>query len=312
MTDSQVSTKSDESTADSTPAVAAVSMKLPPFWAHDPTIWFAQVEAMFDTRNVRSQNTKFAHVVASLQPEYAQEVRDLLIAPPAEGRYDKLKEELVKRTSSSEQKRLQQLLTSEELGDRKPSQLLRRMQQLLGNKTMDEGVLKQLFLQSLPTNVQLILATSRDAVDTQRLAELADKIVETQGNQSPSIAAMSPSPHAANNGDLEDKMRRLTEEVAYLATIVKANAQPTLYGRGRPRDRRYGNRGRSPSRGSQGNQADRGASPNRSGKKYCWYHFSFGADARRCEQPCSYTNSPPTNAPAQQNANAQGNDQTSE
>ena len=114
-----------------TEPVAAVSLKLPPFWPHDPTIWFAQVEAQFQTRQITSQLTKVSYVVSSLQSEIAQEVRDLLISPPSVDPYDKLKTELIKRTSESEQKRLHQLLISEELGDRKPSQLLRRMKQLL-------------------------------------------------------------------------------------------------------------------------------------------------------------------------------------
>ena len=101
--------------------LSEVSLKLPPFWPHDPTIWFAQVEAQFQTRQITSQATKFAYVVSSLQPEIAQEVRDLLISPPTTDQYDKLKTELIKRTSESEQKRLHQPLISEELGDRKPS-----------------------------------------------------------------------------------------------------------------------------------------------------------------------------------------------
>ena len=69
-----------------------------------------------------------------LSPEYAQEVRDLILNPPDVTPHAKLKEALVSRTTASEQRRLQQLFSTEELGDRKPSQLLRRIYQLLGDK----------------------------------------------------------------------------------------------------------------------------------------------------------------------------------
>lgn len=115
----------------SQPPVAAVSLKLPPYWPGDPAIWFMQVEAQFATRCITTEETRYAYVVAALQPSIAQEVRDILMSPPATHPYSTLKEELVKRTSESERKRLHQLLITEELGDRKPSQLLRKMQQLL-------------------------------------------------------------------------------------------------------------------------------------------------------------------------------------
>lgn len=75
-------------------------------------------------RGITVESTKYAHVIASLQPEIAQEVRDLLVNPPTNNPYTELKEELIRRTSQSKQRRLQQLLITEELGDRKPSQLL--------------------------------------------------------------------------------------------------------------------------------------------------------------------------------------------
>ena len=64
------------------PTIAAVSVKLPPFWPQDPGVWFAQVEAQFATKGVTVQKTKFDYVISSLTPEFAMEVRDLLLKPP--------------------------------------------------------------------------------------------------------------------------------------------------------------------------------------------------------------------------------------
>ena len=91
----QASSSDAESIPQPTPPLtAAVSIKLPPYWSNDPALWFSQVEAQFTTRGITSESTKYAHVVGSLQPEVAQEVRDLLLNPPAENPYTRLKSEL--------------------------------------------------------------------------------------------------------------------------------------------------------------------------------------------------------------------------
>lgn len=138
-------------------AVAAVSIKIPPFWPTNPEVWFAQVEAQFTTIDVTTHKTRFAYVISSLSPQFATEVRDLLLKPPAETPCDVLKAELIKRTAASEQRKLQQLISGKELGNRKlmQTQLLRRMQQLLGDKlgmsTDANTFLRELFLQRLPS-----------------------------------------------------------------------------------------------------------------------------------------------------------------
>ena len=178
-------------------AVAGVQLKLPPYWPNNPELWFTQVEAQFITRGITAEKTKYAYIVSSLQSEYAQEVRDILLSTPTIDPYSHLKSELIKRPSASEQKRLHQLLTAEELGDRKPSQLLRRMEQLLGGAKLESSIFTQLFLQRLPHHVQSILASSRDAMTVNQLAQLADRIIEVHVSSStPSISNIT-SPNAA-------------------------------------------------------------------------------------------------------------------
>jgi len=235
--------------------VAAVQLKLPPFWPADPQVWFAQVEAQFTTRGITTQKTKFDYVVASLAPEFATEVRDLILQPPEATPYDKLKEQLIKRTAASEQRRLQQLFNAEELGDRKPTQLLRRMQQLLGEKATntDAAFMRELFLQRLPSNVRMVLASTPDTGNIEDLAQLADKVVEVAV---PSVASVNTS----------TELQQLRQEVADL----KGMLQSLKLTRRPPRSR-------SPSP----------ALPTQQSQELCWYHAKFGDQAQKCKPPCS-------------------------
>ena len=70
--------------------LAAVTLKIPLFWPSDPQIWFAQVEAQFNTKGITAQKIKFEHIISSLAPEVAQEVRDLILSPPIDSPYDVL------------------------------------------------------------------------------------------------------------------------------------------------------------------------------------------------------------------------------
>ncbi len=249
-------------------AVSAVSVKLPPFWPADPQVWFAQVEAQFATRGVTVQRTKFDYVVASLAPEIATEVRDLLLTPPAETPYDTLREQLIKRTVASEQRRLQLLLNAEELGDRKPTQLLRRMQQLLGEKAdkLDEALFRELFLQRLPTNVRMVLASVQESVGIQELAQLADKITEVSVATPPAVGALGSSRTTT-------ELDQLRSEITSLKKMVKSLSRTTA--------RRSTSRGpsRSPTPPQQ----------STSSADLCWYHQRFGSDAKRCRSPCSWS-----------------------
>ena len=181
--------------------------------------------------------------------------------------------ELIKRTAASKQIKLKQLISGEELGDRKPTHLLRRMQQLLGGELGTAGdsnsFLPELFLQRLPANVRMVLASADDSTDLHKLADMADKVMEVA---SPTVAALS--------GDRPDRtdaseMEQLREKVARLADLVSS-----LTTRSRRRNSYRPRRPNSPA-----------PSSFPSTDSLCWYHARFGKEAQKCKEPCSWGNS---------------------
>ncbi|XP_041346698.1 uncharacterized protein LOC121366245 [Gigantopelta aegis] len=163
----------------SMPSLAAVSIKLPPFWPADPEVWFAQIEAQFTMRGITSQKTRFDYVVSSLSPEFAVEVRDLLLRPPDEAPYDTLKSELIKRTAASEQHKLQELISGEELETVNRLSYCVECSNFLetnsGTQQMLTSFLRELFLQRLPPNVRMVLASADTSLDLSKLADMQTK-----------------------------------------------------------------------------------------------------------------------------------------
>lgn len=265
----------DELTRRLTQQLASVTRRLPAFWPVDPELWFAQIEQEFARRNITSQTTKFREVVTSLSSTKASEVHDIVISPPAQDPYDHLNNELIRRTIASEQRRLQQLLTIEELGDRKPSQLLRRMKQLLGNQAsaMDTSILRQLVLQRLPSNVRMILTTSGN-ICIDDLAELADKLHDAAPHNIQGVVQSTSDwqqPRLSTSGPTPEEFRHLQENVAMLVDKVAAIRQ------------RY-------SRAPEAPRAKRLPSPCPSREQQlCWYDKKFGTQAHHCAPPCSWS-----------------------
>ena len=278
MSEGESSTASAPRTSDHRPVedphtfVAAVAVRLPPFWPANPRVWFVQVEAQFSRRGITTSRTKYEEVVCALPTQFATEIQDLLLDPPEDEPYEKLKQQLISRIADSERQKLRQLLTAEELGDRKPSQLLRKMQLLLGEKArmIDSSLLRELFLQRLPANVQMILA-SADSMTIDKLAEMADRIMEAA---TPTICSVSAPAEA---GDLRKIIRQ--EVVAALKTQERSRSR---FSPGGNRGNRNRSRRRSGSRGR--------STPDVNSEGVCWYHQRFGENARKCRPPCTAGN----------------------
>ena len=83
------------------------------------------LEVQFATARIRSDQEKFQTAVAHLDKSHARLIRDVLNAPPATGRYEFVKKELIKRVGESDAKSLRHVIEKEQMGDRKPSQFYR-------------------------------------------------------------------------------------------------------------------------------------------------------------------------------------------
>ena len=179
--------------------VSRVAVKVPPFWKTNPKLWFRQLDSQFFNAGITSDVTKYHTLVGAIESDVLACVSDIILQPPAENLYATLRQRLEDHYSDSEEKQLRKLLSDLELGDKRPSQLLREMRDLSGGKVSD-ALLKSLWLQRLPTQIQAILTTSSD--DLGQLTTMADKINEVFSISGPSVSAIiqqKPSSSSDNN-----------------------------------------------------------------------------------------------------------------
>ncbi|XP_054278345.1 uncharacterized protein LOC129005084 [Macrosteles quadrilineatus] len=256
-----------------------ITVKIPQFWPADPKLWFAQVETQFSLARITSDETKFFYVCGNLDAKYAAEVRDILTKPPTEGKYEKLKTELIQRLSSSQEQKTRRLLEHEEMGDRKPSQFLRHLRALAGTVVPD-SVMKTLWLSRLPSSTQAILATQRSS-ELDALAELADAVLEISPRHQVTEAAVPTySPNS-----IEAMMERLTILMTSKMGEIVSTLQHDISS---IKEDLWCNQNRRPTWSSSPVRRSRSRSKSTTRDDVCWYHKRFGNAATKCTRPCSF------------------------
>lgn len=255
--------------------IARVAVKIPDFISSDPELWFAMVEGSFASAGVTVDSTKFGYVVGALPPKYAIEVKDIIMTPPSDSKYAKIKQELIRRLSASQEEKTRQLLERVEIGDRKPSQFLRHLQSL-ADSSVPETLLKTLWMGRLPKGIQVALAIVKDS-KLEDLAVHADNIADASGPSLPQIAETSRDDtfEAMLNLKLSQLSLSINQEIATLRSEVAAiNNRSSRSPDSKPST--YRSRSRSRSRTLHGADG------------LCWYHWRYGTQSRKCKEPCTY------------------------
>jgi cleavage and polyadenylation specificity factor subunit 1 len=233
-------------------SIDKISVKVPPFWADDPVLWFAQIENQFDLAGIKHDSTRFYHVASALEQRYATAVRDIVLKPPDTGKYLHLKTELIRRFTPSPAARLKRLFQHEELGDRKPSDFLFYLRTLAEND-ISPKVLRTLWLERLPARMHDILAAS-PPYDLDALGIIADRIHEELINP-PRVAIIDNS--------FQTQIEELSRQVAALSGNQRATS-------------------------ARSTTTLQDVKQDSSTTGLCWYHQKYGTQARRCRQPCNF------------------------
>ena len=276
------------------------SFRLPPFAPEEADLWLVQVDCAFDVAGIEDSDKKFKLLVASLPTSVAAQVRDVITLQS--GNYVALSNALRQRLAQSRTSRLENLLRHQQLGDRTPSQLLRDMRSQLtssGAPAGDNDLLRTLFLQRLPQSTRAALSLLSEATPLGELAEAADRFLEasrptgTVAAVSAAVAGPPPLPTPAagaetnNAPGLADAIQGLVAVINRLETTNRRLEEAVF-------DRRP--RSATPGRESRASSASRTRRSRPADTGYCWYHRRFGAQARKCVEPCSWSESDAGNA----------------
>lgn len=219
--------------------VSKIGMRVPEFNPNDPELWFSIIDRNFQAAGITVDATKFGYAVSALGPTCVTDVRNIITNPPAEGAYDTLKRELIKRLSLLQEHKTRRLLEHEEIGVRKPSQFLRHLRTLAG-ATVSDDVLRTIWLSRLPAYLRPHLA-ARTADTPDQLADIADAIAGAVHAPSPQIAeAAAPTATRAIETDsaLQAKLNlqlaqmklslqhEIMEQMTALRQSIEAIGQP--------------------------------------------------------------------------------------
>ncbi|XP_026314445.1 uncharacterized protein LOC113226131 [Hyposmocoma kahamanoa] len=251
---------------------ARVGVKVPPFWAEKPAVWFAQLEAQFALANITTDQTKF---YGNLEPHIAEHIDDVIQNPPESNKYEKLKTELIKRLSVSQPKKVQALLSHEQLGDRKPSTFLHHLKDLTGPDVTNEFI-RNVWTNCLPVNIQP-LVISQSSMTLEDLADLADRVFE--------IVPMNPVGLVASTSAAGSELEVMHSE---LAEVTRKLDRLAVQKESR-KSNRSTNSWKSHSRSKSRSKARSRPYRTEGGRRLCWYHCTFKEKAQHCSSPCDFS-----------------------
>src|SRR5215469_13805801 len=258
---------------------------IPAFQGSNVPLWFRQLEYCF--HGATDQLPRYHATITAIPFSLLTRIEDELAkAENSATPYDYIKKTIIAATSATPHDRLTAILSQQSLGDRKPTDFLQHLLSLLspGQATLEDSLIRPLFLQKLPSQAQTILSTFPLSTPLKDLAAAADRMLQVLSFPDINSAANIPHPSEFRVSHLEKEVRDLRREITLLSTQI-GQLQLQLQYRSRSPSpspsRSYVPR--SPSRSHSPSPA-----PHSLPNSWCYYHQRFQHRDIKCISPCSF------------------------
>lgn len=169
--------------------VSRVAIKPPPFYRHNPAVWFRQLESQFELAQITNEQTRYHHVMATLPEDVAINLN------PTLNTYSGLKDLILQIYQKSKSELLEDALGSVSLDGQKPSLCVLRLQRKLQECGLepDEALIKHKVLQAMPSDTRTTLAGQTQNANLTTFSSVADAVYVMSQQQQPSINAVAKS-----------------------------------------------------------------------------------------------------------------------
>lgn len=282
---------------------------LPDFDENDAELWFEMCDAIFKRHGVEDdEGRKFASILEKIDTKNAKHIRGIILSTDdaiVKTAYTKAREQMINCIGDSREKKLDKLLCAADIPhDAKPSAILDILRSRAGDIKCDD-VIKRIWFNKLPPSVALNIAGTLE-LPIETLCKTADSMFEFITKYPPgsmpavhAVAVQQPNPtttHSTNsiNNPNIDALTTALQELVHRVTALQTENKFIKEEIETIRRSRFRNRSPTPEqqelRGKRGrsNHAyrERSKSRPRLYNGMCWYHFTFGDEARKCEGDC--------------------------
>src|SRR5215469_10366790 len=152
---------------------------IPTFQESNVPLWFRQLEHCF--HGATEQLPRYHATITAIPFPLLTRIEDELSkAENTTTPYDYIKQAIITATSATPHDRLTAILSQQSLGDKRPTDFLQHLLSLLspGQATLEDSLIRPLFLQKLPSQAQTVLSTFPLSTPLKDIAAAADRMLQ--------------------------------------------------------------------------------------------------------------------------------------